>query len=177
LVTTDGRSCVSPQFPKPPPPSESAPAKPEPKSEEEAEAQEEKKKNMEKAESKDSQEAASKNDSVSGSSDEKIEAIAEGLESSNPDLEKKLMDGKCEHELPSDEAACKAKGDHFFNGEEGQTETAAGDFSLTGTKVCCPVNCIELTENKLIVFGPETSSVEKSKFKFGMESSICGAAI
>lgn len=114
---------------------------------------------------------------VSGSSDEKVEGIAEDLASKNPALEQALMKGGCKHELPTDESACKAKGTDFFNSAEGLTETAAGDFSLTGTKVCCPANCIEITESKMTVFGPETGSSEKSKYKFGIESSICGAAI
>jgi len=122
-----------------------------------------KKDRAEKAESKDSPEAAAASDSVSGSSDEKVEEVAESLESKNPELEAKLMAGGCTHEMPSDDSACKAKGTNFFKAEDGLTETAAGDFSLTGTKVCCPANCIELTENKLVVFGPETGNSEKSK--------------
>lgn len=178
LITTDGRACISPKFPKPTPPSDAAPAKPEPKTEEQAEAQQELKKDMEeKAESKDSPEAAAGADSVSGSSDEKVEKVAEDLASKNPALEAALMAGGCTHEMPSDDAACKAKGSEFFKAADGLTETAAGDFSLTGTKICCPAKCVELTENKLVVFGPETGSSELSKYKFGIDSSVCGAAI
>lgn len=152
LITTDGRACISPQFPKPPPPSDSAPAKPEPKSEAQAEAQAEMQKNMaEKATTASSAAAAESKDAVSGSSDEKVEELAEDLESKNPALEQELMKGGCKHEMPTDESACKAKGTDFFKSEEGLTETAAGDFSLTGTKVCCPTNCIQLTENLLVV--------------------------
>lgn len=152
LITTDGRACISPQFPKPPPPSDSAPAKPEPANEAQAEAQAEMQKNLaSKASTAESVDAAGSADAVSGSSDEKVEEIAEDLQSKNPALEQELMKGGCKHEMPTDESACKAKGTDFFKTEEGLTETAAGDFSLTGTKVCCPTNCVELTENKLVV--------------------------
>jgi len=60
---------------------------------------------------------------------------------------------------------------------EGSILTDPGDLSVTATKVKCPQKCIELTDNKINVFGPAENKDEKSNRIFGLESSICGSAI
>lgn len=40
--------------------------------------------------------------------------------------------------------------------------TTPGDFSRTAKKIVCPPKCLELSDNKLLVFGPAVTTDEKS---------------
>lgn len=55
--------------------------------------------------------------------------------------------------------------------------TAPGDFTMSGKRITCPAGCLEKTDYKVLVIGPETAIDEKSKKIYSLESSICGAAI
>lgn len=93
-ITIDGRACVGPAFPAPPPPSPTAPKAPEP-----TPADEQTKKLLAKESTEEGGEQ------LTNSSDPSVEAIAEELAESNPEMEEKLMDGPAE-EMGGDLSAC-----------------------------------------------------------------------
>jgi len=64
-----------------------------------------------------------------------------------------------------------------FYTEAGLTETEPGDFTQTGKKISCPEKCPEKAGMQMNVFGPEQGGDPRSKMVFGLDSSICGAAI
>lgn len=74
----------------------------------------------------------------------------------------KLENGKGE-DAGSDKATCMMLGSQKYpNNGEGKVITEPGDFSKTGVKISCPINCIEKTDNKMNVFGPAELIDDKS---------------
>jgi len=55
--------------------------------------------------------------------------------------------------------------------------TTPGDFSMSGLRLECPGDCLEIVQNKFLVIGPETQIDDHSNRIYSLESSICGAAI
>lgn len=113
--------------------------------------------------------------SLTNSSDAAIEGIAEDLAEKNPEMEEKLMDDPAE-DVGSEYSACIVPAKSFYT-EAGLTETEPGDFTQTGKKITCPEKCPDKAGLNLIVFGPEQGGDPKSRSVFGLESTICGAAI
>lgn len=78
--------------------------------------------------------------------------------------------------LGADFLDCKASANEIYP-DLSMPITAPGDFTMSGKRINCPAGCLEKTDNKILVIGPELAKDEKSKKIYSLESSICGAAI
>lgn len=63
----------------------------------------------------------------------------------------------------SDKATCAMLASALYGEKgEGLILTEPGDFSITAKKIKCPPKCLELTDQKIVVFGSAENKDEKS---------------